>query len=59
MVTTYIISALGIILLTVVNRLELIMVIFATIGFTIFPYLYCVVVYASEIGGGDWKYYGI
>jgi hypothetical protein len=53
------ISGVGIIFLTVVNSLELMMVIFAIIGFTIFPYLFCVVVYASEIGGGDWKYYGI
>jgi hypothetical protein len=56
---TYMISGVGIIFLTVVNSLELMMVIFAIIGFTIFPYLFCVVVYASEIGGGDWKYYGI
>ena len=59
MATTYIISGVGIVMLTVVNSLEMVMVIFAVIGFTIFPYLFSVVIYASEIGGGDWKYYGI
>ena len=32
---------------------------FALIGFGTFPFLYLAIVYASELGEGEWKYIGV
>ena len=61
MMMTYVMTGVCIMILSLFDGIDLksMYLLFSIIGFAIFPYLYSVIVYASEIGGGEWKYYGI